>query len=67
VKSKTRKQPSDAELRAKAISRWENEGGALNPVSPAPDAVTEGAARQPDLQNRPQTLKRDNIPKSSVH
>jgi hypothetical protein len=36
MKRKTRKPLTDTELKAKAISRWENEGGALNPASGPP-------------------------------
>jgi hypothetical protein len=37
MKRRTRKTLTDEELKAKAIGRWENEGGALNPA-PGPAA-----------------------------
>jgi hypothetical protein len=56
MKRKTRKPLTDAELKAKAISRWENEGGALNPASGTPaggkmDSAAAPAAR-PALSDR---------------
>ena len=49
MKRKTRKPLTDAELKAKAIGRWENEGGAIDPA-PYPaaggkkDSTTAGPA-----------------------
>jgi hypothetical protein len=58
MKRKTRKALTDAELKAKAISRWENEGGAVNPP-PAPRfgskkevAADQATTRTPDLTDR---------------
>jgi hypothetical protein len=54
MKRKTRKPLTDAELKAKAISRWENEGGALNPgpglaADGKKDGATSPAAAPPVL------------------
>jgi hypothetical protein len=54
MKRKTRKPLTDAELKAKAISRWENEGGALNPGpgladDGKKDGATSPAAARPAL------------------
>lgn len=47
MKRKTRRLLTDAELMAKAISRWENEGGAIDPApGPAGDGKKEGATSQ---------------------
>jgi hypothetical protein len=37
-------QPTDAEMRARALSRWEGEGGALAPTE-APDSIDETELR----------------------
>ena len=41
---RARKGFTDAELKAKAISRWENEGGALDPVQGSSSGVSNGIA-----------------------
>ena len=58
MKRKTRKALTDAELKAKAISRWENEGGAVSPPPASPFgsknevATDEATTRTPDLTDR---------------
>ena len=37
-------QPTDAEMRARALSRWEGEGGSLAPRSPMVDRLSAPAA-----------------------
>jgi hypothetical protein len=63
MKHKTRKPLTDAELKAKAISRWENEGGAIDPApGPAADGKKDGATRpataRPALTDPPKRSRR---------
>jgi hypothetical protein len=67
MKRKIRKRLTDAELKAKAISRWENEGGALDPARGstvggkkdiATGPTTAGAPDLTDPQGRSPTSKR---------
>jgi hypothetical protein len=57
MKRMTRKPLTDAELKAKAISRWENEGGAVNPAPGSTarankDSATRPATARPALTDR---------------
>jgi hypothetical protein len=37
--------PTDAEMRARALARWEGEGGGLGRTGPATDALDDGERR----------------------
>ena len=60
MKRKTRRSLTDAELKAKAISRWENEGGALYTAPPGltadgkKDIATRQTTARPADPNDPQ-------------
>jgi hypothetical protein len=53
MKRKIRKRLTDAELKAKAISRWENEGGALNPARRPAAGAKKDRATGPDTARPP--------------